>query len=89
MNLKTLRSLYRSEYYRCDVDLDVSNDIAYITVSLNGREVVSVTVPKKDKKEVYLLMVTLLSFFDFSYFLEFDSVQSLKDFLCNYEDSKL
>ena len=81
MNLKTIRSLFKTRYCNAEIDLEIYRGETTITMFLNNREIVSVTTPKENKKEIYSLLVTLMQVFDFSYHLEFNSVDELVSFI--------
>ena len=73
---------YNKGFNKGDLDLiiDKDGDEKYVSISLRGREVVSIGYKLSDEGEVFDELVKLYKSFDFSFYLSFDSLKELQKF---------
>lgn len=73
--------LYK-KYYTCNFEIELLDNVLYTHNNLN----LFCEIPyqnNKEKQEIYELLTKLLTVFNFSYTLEFNTIEEIREFINN------
>ena len=73
---KIVQKRYK-DFFVGDISLDIEDD--YVSLDINHREILSIR--HNHKREVIELLDKLLDVFDFSFYLEFENLQEMREFI--------